>query len=364
MKLAFVADTHFGYPRFQEDALNQGTTAILDAASKADVLLIGGDIFDHRVPRLEVLADVASLFKRANELLPDHAFSKILGIHGTHEMRSKGSLNPIQMLCRLGLMEDVHNKTILLQKGEDRVTISGMGGIPDDLVSDALKRLSCNPQKEAYNLFLFHQTMAEYVPQAKDLASIEELPEGFDLFLCGHIHSRKTYLGSKLLIPGSTVLTQLRDEDQEEKGYLLIDSNTRDVQFIPINTRPYEVHTLEFSEAQPSQIRIGIQKKLTELLKKDYPQKPILKIKLEGSLHRGNNDIDLSGFESEKALIYIENNLSGNSLVSEIEKLKSERLNNTSPIKLGLSLLEKNCLDVNLNPKKAIEFFEMYSKEE
>lgn len=363
MKIAFVADTHFGYSRFEEDARVQGQAAILDAASRADLLLIGGDIFDHRIPRLEVLADVATLFKKAQEMLPDNDHPKIIGIHGTHEMRSKDSLNPIQLLSRLGLILDVHNKTILLKKDDEKIAISGLGGIPDDIVKDALPRLTCTPEPGAFNIFIFHQTMQEYVPQAKELASLEDLPKDYDLYLCGHIHTRKEYLGSKLQIPGSTVITQLRDEDQDTKGYLLIDTKTKESEFVKIDTRPYEVHKIEFEEAQPSQIRLEIQKKIVEILKKEHHKKPIIKLKLEGSLKAGNNEIDLSGFDRDDALIYIENNLQGNSLISEIEKLKSERMQNTSPIKLGLSLLAKNSKMLDLDEKKAMDYFDKYSKE-
>jgi hypothetical protein len=39
MKVAFVTDTHFGYRRFEPDALSQGREAILAAAREADLLI-------------------------------------------------------------------------------------------------------------------------------------------------------------------------------------------------------------------------------------------------------------------------------------------------------------------------------------
>ena len=118
MKVAFVSDTHFGYPRFEEDASAQGRAAILDAASHADVLVLGGDIFDHRIPRLETILEVALALQEARQVMEaknSAGFSPlILGIHGTHERRAKDALNPIAMLAQMGLMEDLHNRTVVI----------------------------------------------------------------------------------------------------------------------------------------------------------------------------------------------------------------------------------------------------------
>jgi len=396
MKLAFVADTHFGYSRFENDARCQGEAALLDASKKADAILLGGDIFDQRVPRLDILADVASTLKAARQNLPERGFPKILAIHGTHEARSKNSMNPISLMERLGLLEDVHNRTVVLEKKKlpnqnpaqknstssaepacekkeknagksaeeyEKAAVSGMGGIPDDLVKQMLPRLSCKPVQGATNFFMFHQTLQEFVPQAKNVASIHDLPAGYDYYLCGHIHARKEYLEGKLLIPGSTVITQLKDEEQGQKGYYLIDTIAKTQEFIPIKTRPFIVHELKFENASPSQVRIQIEKELSSLLQKNSAEPPIIKLRLCGSLQKGGGEIDTTGFGEQGAFVTIDNQLEGNSLLDEIERIRGERLHRTTPVQLGMELLLENAKKASLEPKKAKEYFEKFSKE-
>ncbi|MFH0927331.1 MAG: metallophosphoesterase, partial [Candidatus Micrarchaeota archaeon] len=120
MKVAFVSDTHFGYSRFCHDALAQGSAAILDACKRADVLLLGGDIFDERKPSIQTLTQVALLLQHAQRELPNSTSHKVLGIHGTHELSSKDAINPLAMMAKLGLMEDVHNKTVIVEKNETK----------------------------------------------------------------------------------------------------------------------------------------------------------------------------------------------------------------------------------------------------
>ncbi len=388
MRIAFVSDTHFGYPRFEQDAYEQGRAAILDAASKADVLLLGGDIFDHRIPKLETLSEAASILQEALVLLPKNGFHPILGIHGTHERRAKDALNPFAMLARFGLVSDVHNTTVVLDRespksglgksdvpsesgptepparhSSERVAISGLGGVPDDLVREALSRLSCQPLEGATNLFLFHQTMAEFVPAAKNLASLDDLPGGYDWYLCGHLHGRKEYMGGKLLIPGSTVLTQMKDEETAQKGYYLIDTSSRSSSFVPIKTRPFEVSELSFERAAPASVRLSVQNEISRLLSKDWADKPILKIRLTGSLSHASGELDLSGLDSEKAYLTIDDQLDGGSLAASLAQLKEERMNKATPFELGLSLLRDNAQAAGLDPAKAQEYFERFSQE-
>ena len=361
MKIAFLADTHFGFTRFEKDANQQGEAAIYDACKNADVLLLGGDIFDHRIPKLETIAHVAQILQKAQTLLPNNGFDKIYAIHGTHEMRSKDSLNPIAMMARLNLLVDVHNITKTIQKDNKKVAISGMGGIPDDLVSLALPKLNCKPIENALNIFMIHQTLQEFIPQAKNLASIEDLPKDYDFYLCGHIHTKKEYAHGKVLIVGSTVITQLRDEDQQEKGYYLIDSDTKKAEFIKIKTRPFFCNTLEFENAKPQDIRIKIESHILEFLNKEFEQKPILRIILKGTLESTVDDIDLSGYDTDKAQIFIDNHLEGNSLFDEIKKIKGDQIEKATPDELGLKILIENAKTANMDPKRAKELFEKYS---
>ncbi len=404
MKIAFVSDTHFGYPRYEADASAQGRAAILDACARADVLCLGGDIFDHRVPKLETLGEVASLLQEAQKIL--HAKWKgeanaplIVGIHGTHERRAKDALNPIAMMAQLGLMVDLHNQTVVVdgrktatrvsagegqedpQTGEgaeppprfgERAAFSGLGGIPDDLVGEALGRLACQPAEGAVNFFVFHQTLSEFVPSAPGLASMEELPAGYDWYLCGHIHAKSEFLGGRLLIPGSTVMTQMKDEETGGKGYYLIDTTAEAeggkrgrAEFVPVKTRPFAVSELEFEKAKPANVRQRVEDEMERLLAQRWETEPILKIRLTGSLAAGAGELDLGGLtEKRGAFIFIDNQLDGGNLAAELEKLKADRLHRATPRELGLSLLRQNAQAAGLDAQKAESYFEEFSKEE
>ena len=366
MKIAFVSDTHFGFSRFYNDARERGEIAILDACKKAEILLLGGDIFDERRPSIDTLTNVALLLQRAQKMLPESNFPKILGIHGTHELGSKDSINPLAMMAMLGLMEDVHNKTCLIehksQNGQtEKIAISGMGGIPDDLVKSAFSKLSCKPIKGATNFFLFHQTLQEYVPQAKNLAAIEDLPAGYDYYLCGHIHSKKEYINSRLFIPGSTVLTQQKDEEQNPKGYFIFDTLSKTREFIEIPVRPFTVIDLHFENASSTQVRLRIEQELLSILSKKWGKAPIIKLRLLGSLEKSSGNLDLSSFNPKDAYLTIDNQLKGSSLLDDLQKLKEGHFSRKSPHELGISLLKENAKKANLDPKKAEEYFERFS---
>ncbi|MCL6089083.1 MAG: metallophosphoesterase [Candidatus Marsarchaeota archaeon] len=366
MKVAFVSDTHFGYPRFEEDASAQGRTAILDAAQRADVLVLGGDIFDHRIPKLETILEVAKALQEAKAALPKASHPTILGIHGTHERRAKDALNPIAMLAQMGLLEDLHNKTIVIEKNNERLAFSGMGGIPDDLVHDALPHLACKPAQDAVNFFVFHQTLREFIPVPLDaLASIDDLPGGYDYYLCGHIHARSERMGGKLLLSGSTVMTQMKDEEKTGKGYYMIDTTARSSEFIPIPTRPFEVSELKFEKAKPSEVRQEVEKEIQRLLSKKWADKPVLKIRLAGNLNSEASDLDLNGLErTEQAFVFIDNQLEGMNLAAGLAQLKEERMSRATPLELGMAMLRERAGKAGMKPERAQELFEKYSKEE
>ena len=368
MKVASVSDTHFGYPRFEADASAQGRAAILDAAKRADILILGGDIFDHRIPKMETLLEVAKLLQEAKKTMHEHGACSpyILGIHGTHERRAKDALNPIALLAHLGLMEDLHNKTTTIKFNDERVAFSGLGGLPDDLVKEALPRLACKPAPDAVNFFIFHQTLREFIPVPLDAyASIDDLPSGHDYYLCGHIHARKEYRGGKLLLSGSTVMTQQKEEEKSPKGYYLIDTVSRHAEFIPISTRPFEMVELKFDKAKPSEVRQVVEKELQKLLAQKWADKPILRIRLSGSLSCANSDLDLSGIGAgEEAFLTIDNQLDGANLAEGLSQLKMERMNRATPLELGMALLRENSKTAGLDAKRAEEMFERFSKEE
>jgi len=260
MKIAIIGDTHFGYKRFEADSFKQGEEALLSAAEKADMLLLAGDIFDTRIPSMETLGKVASIFEKLKHRKWNVVHEKvekgekdkrkipIAAIHGTHERRTKENVNPIQLLAKMNYLIDVDNNPVVFEKDNkeektgneekaEKVCIQGMGGVPDDFAKNALRVLDPKPIPEMFNIFVMHQSIKElmYVgDKTNSLISLNDLPKGFDLYINGHIHDHKVSLNGKLIIPGSTVVTQLKENEQKNKGYVIYDTKKRKYEFVPI----------------------------------------------------------------------------------------------------------------------------------
>ena len=366
MKIGFVSDTHFGYKRFEEDAAIQGKTAILDAASKADILLLGGDIFDKKDPSLETVAFVVSVLKEAKSILDAKCYqNNILAIAGTHELSPKNILNPIGFLEHLSLVKVLSSTPVIFeekneQTSKQKIAFFGLNGIPEELTKTAFEKFDALALKGALNIFVFHQTLKEFIPNSSDeLASIEDLPRGFDLYLCGHIHSRREYLNGKLQIPGSTVITQLKEEEQAPKGYLLIDTNDLKIDFIKIPTRPFIIKKLSFKDTSSIEIREAIKSEINIIKNKFKEQKPILKLVLEGNLKKGLNQIQLDNLDYG-FFVEIENKLEGLDIVQEIESIKKEHQSDLNPEQIGLNFFFELAKEYGFSDSEADEVFRKF----
>lgn len=355
MKIAIVSDTHFGYKRFEQDAFDQGRRAFLMAAEQADVILSPGDIFDSRTPELETIVKVVGIFKEIAQQK-----KKVFVIPGTHERRSKDLPNPIDVLERAGLVINVHNKTEQFEHNGEIITISGLGGVPEELAAESIKHLKLTTKKGALNIFMFHQTLRELTPAAgESVMSMDDLPPGFDLYICGHYHKRIISLDKekKFIIPGSTVLTQLKEDEIEEKGFLIIDSKSFSVNFVPIGSRKFFYIKLKFNGATADEIRSNIKNAISQ----NEAEKRAFRIVLEGTLKHGE---DISLLEKEiisthETFVQIDNKLLTNSALQKIEQIKDFRNEGGSNIMYSIlrETIKKSNLEKNFDWGHAFEVF-------
>ncbi len=232
MKVAILGDFHFGYPRFYEDSFIQAERALLKADEQADVLLIAGDIFDTRVPKPEVISRAIEIFKKLKH--------KPIVIHGTHERRPKGFVNPVELLCQVGLAENAHGKNVIREIDGEKIAVYGLGGVPEEYAKAAIGALNPQPVEGAFNVFMFHQNLKELMEMVEHGLYMDDLPPGFDLYIDGHLHKHNHLEkgGKFLIIPGSTVMTQIRKEESK-KGFVLYDTTSRGFEFIEIQVRPF-----------------------------------------------------------------------------------------------------------------------------
>jgi DNA repair exonuclease SbcCD nuclease subunit len=386
MKIGILGDFHLGYERFYEDSFVQAENAMREACSSSDVILLLGDLFDSKTPKPEVLSKAFKIFripfeKRWEAKLVDYVskdgrkpFTNIpvVAIHGTHERRIKELVNPIQTLEHAGFLINAHSSAVVFEKDGERVAIQGFGGVPEEYAKNALLSLEFKPIENAFNILIFHQSIKELMQEVAPGISIEDLPKGFDLYLCGHIHTRKKEKmpsGSLLLVPGSTVITQLKKGEEAPKGLYIYDTSKREFEFREIETRPFFYEEIELKEASIKDINNIAKQTVEGILKKQSKKEPIIKLKLTGTLAKGlqPSNLDIQNLIDEfkgKAIVEVDKDFEFISLKEKIEKLRSLREQKLSVKELGMETLKEKLKEYNFGMKiDAESLFNLLSEE-
>ena len=384
LRIAILSDFHLGY---NEDALLQAREALHKSLAEADLVLLAGDLFDNRVPKQEVLHDAIALFSELkeearksgklrglrflalneqDERLELPSETPFVAIYGTHERRSKGLINVVQMLAAASLVLNCHARKILVEKGRESVCFQGMGGLPEDFARQALKLLEPKPVPNAFNIFAFHQTLTELIPYSDEFLSVNDLPPGFDLYVDGHIHWNRELKadGKHVLIPGSTVVTQMKSNETHSKGYYIFETLTKEAEFKPIYSRPFHYLELKFESASPADVEKEARAKLEEAVKSETRGKPLVKLKLMGTLAKGFTpaSVDSSAVEKEfapRAFVSVDKEFEAEELKQKIELLRRLREERVSSREMGLKLLREK-LEALQSPlaTRAEELFE------
>lgn len=249
MRIAILSDFHFGFGSGTERA-NDPYEAFREAVEKSldcDLIIFGGDVFDTRNPDAETLTKAMELMTRIlliqNDVKLIQGIGKdiskvseialmgipIVAIHGTHERRTKGLLNPVEALEKAGFLVYLHCNGVIFEKGGERAAIHGMSGVPDQYAESVMSNWNPKPEHGCFNILLLHQSITEflYAPHTLDLSKI---PKGFDLYVNGHIHEAKAseYAGKPFLLTGSLIPTQLREESEKLKGFWIVETSMRD----------------------------------------------------------------------------------------------------------------------------------------
>lgn len=347
MKIAVVSDFHLGH---NDDSFTQAREA-LDKASCFDLLIICGDLFDSRNPSQEAVYEaVKMLAETKRKLKPltirqegETMSNTPVVIPGTHERKSRGLPNIIQILHESGLVVNTHSKKTII----NNVSIQGIGGVPDEIASQALKAMNFQPTPGYFNILLLHQTIKEL--NFQEGVSIQELPKGFDLYCDGHIHHHSFI--SNVLIPGSTVITQMKKTETQPKGFYVYDTESKKAEFQEIKTRKLYISEINLENTTVEEIRKEIESRIQQT-PVSIPL-PMLRIIVNATL-KEKADLDLN-IKTSKALLTIEKNISTSSLKEKIEKLRSRDYK---------SAKQKAIEMVGKNFEKGEELFETLEKGE
>jgi len=394
MKIAVISDTHLGFSsknQRKEEALTNALQAFsLAIENNADLILLPGDIFDSKVPLIETWHDAFELFKLSkNAKKPEVKILKegkelsfrgipVIAIHGTHELRSKDFRNPLEVLQKAEFLFYIHGNHLIVEKESEKLAVHGMGGVPEKKALDVLKLYNPLLVPETKNFLLLHQSIKEFLPTQDEMSatlSISNLPKGFDLIINGHLHwhAEKAFDQGKLLMPGSTITTQMKKlESEKEKGIVLIDYKSMQTQFIALkNQRKLFYEKISFIEANPDQILERLEEKIDSFLVQNRADLiPLIRIKLTGTLAKGltQADIDLHKVLVEfegKAIFSVNKDFSSVEFKRRIQELRDLHKTKKSVSALGIELLEKNLLETSFdNAFDVPRFFELLVEED
>jgi DNA repair exonuclease SbcCD nuclease subunit len=294
MRLAILSDVHLGHG--SGSGLSKDPFEALEEAMEksmgCDLILIAGDLFDSRSPSTETLTRcmevlikplsaengtklVSGIGKDIGGLTPlHHQGIPVVAIHGTHERRIKGLINPLQALEKAGFLIHLHANGVVLEKAGERVCIQGLSGVPEQFSEAALKRWDPRPERGCLNILMLHQSVSPFM-YADHLLPIERIPKGFDLYVLGHIHESKKseYAGSPLLIPGSMIPTKLTKEELSPRGFWLFDTKTGDAAFLTLEGQ----RRVFYIEHEGSQTKL--ESEIEKLLEHPHKKKPLIRVK-------------------------------------------------------------------------------------
>ncbi len=371
MKISVVSDFHLGFgigTEREEDAFEAAKEAI-EKSLDSDAILIAGDMFDTRVPSTEVFVRAMQLLtkpmhsengvrisKGINKKVEDIPLIKsegipVVAIHGTHERRVKGLMNPVEALERAGFLIYLHCNGVILEKNGERVCIQGMSGVPDQFSAGVLEQWNPKPVENCFNIFMFHQSLSPFM-YAPHLLPVEKVPGGFDLYICGHMHEPKksVYRESPFIIPGSLVTTQITKESMKPMGFWSFETESRKSEFRVIeNQRKIYYIVMDTGNLE----RNDIENEIGKILETRHKKKPIVRIKLKGK----EKNLPLDEIKSrfvDKAIVSFRKETEEENI--QAKTLEEHRL---SVQELGKKLLYENLRELKLNPKTFEHVFEL-----
>ncbi len=378
MKIAILSDLHFGFAyssELENDSYDNAEEA-MEKALDSDLILIGGDVFDTRLPKTQTWANAIKVLTKP--LLRENTGVKLLectkqlkeiskktlnhlpviALHGNHERRAKGETNPVEVLENAGILIHLHCQTVVFEKDGVRVAIHGMSAVPERFAYDVLNQWNPKPLPDCINILFLHQSIDPYVysPLEPPTLNLSNLPKGFDLIVDGHVHTQtqEKINGTNFIITGSLTITQFQKSEAEiEKCFVKLDIDKEiKVELVPLEkNRKFFYEEIKIENT--SSVREQIEKKISDIVyTKNLLKQPIIRLRITGK-ETDVLDQELRDIERKyvgKAILVFVKQLESPEMAEKLEFLRNLREQKLSIEEIGLNLLKKNLEELQFVP--------------
>ncbi len=347
MKVGILSDTHLGkgrndklFPERREDTKRDMISAVnILLESGADVLVHAGDVFDMWKVDISTFSDfldmLAVIRKRETEepvkvtaydlkgnMLYRRVFyhTPLLLVHGNHDFVPDREENLFNKLESSGLIVYLHNKRVVVEKGEESYTFTGLGFVPYQYIPLKLKNME---RGDSNSFFVFHFAVEGLYPKhyREPAVSPSLFPEGYRYYIGGHLHwiVNKVLDGKHFLIPGSTTITDMSEAEAKKERivYLIEESKVRE---LPIpGVRKLIILRIHYPQDEHHIVETVIR----AIGDSKSDRKPIVKVVLEGSSKAYINTAGIVEQLRDRALVYIEDKRKSH-VVEKLKLIKEE----------------------------------------
>ena len=292
MRFIHISDTHLGasgfsrklspsgYNQREEDICNSFQSAVDQIINlKPDLVLHTGDLFHSVRPTNRIINfAIRQILRIVNLQIPMVIIS---GNHDTPKQRAVGSVFSFFEVFSPYLHLVYRNEYELI-----RLDKTAIHAIPHCLNQEDFTREIARVKRDSqdrFNILMVHGVVAGIPEFSMGELAEQEIPtsyldKGFDYVALGHYH-RFCQVESGGYYAGSTErLSMAEAELSQEKGFVEINLETREVKFHPVPTRPMiELPSIYARDLNQEQVIDEIERRIE---KEDFSEK-IVKLKVE-----------------------------------------------------------------------------------
>ena len=264
-----AADLHLGYAQYgleiRREDFDKAFQELVDKTIelKPDFMIIAGDLFHNARPSNVTLENAIRNFGRLRE-----AGIAVLTVDGSHDSAPNvvtGTiLNPLDSA---GLIYHLPRHEGACWKKPDCCYVYGVPNFrtrrkTEELLPAFMEQNKPAPDPTLFNIFVFHMALdiqSVKPPYMEAEASPELIPEGFNYYAAGHVHtSYMEKFKNGLLVYSGCTETVNYDEAKIKKGFYYVrvdEKGTVSPQFIELQSpRKFVVLEQDFTGVNPSKI--------------------------------------------------------------------------------------------------------------